>query len=400
MTINEAIDLLKAYNGPLGLTLHEGASEDLIKKVEHIYDITLPDDFKALYRFSDGFETVEDIFNMIPLAEVAENYHEPKKELWIAEYMIYSEMWELEINPAYANNYNIFGGDSEGEEKVPLTKSLAEFIARFLKGGVFEIGGLYAWKDEIKAKLQGNTRPEQIKRLLGVFREGIKVGLITRKEVIDRADWIIATEDEPDYFFIELSLSHDVNELLTVLNSIDIPEDVLYPRVLLGVMRTQLSVDVITTDKVRTVLNKFIYQSRLTRYERGHIYSITDDYGYSGEKLDERALQQFNQHVKDFLNNYSQFNLYNYKNWNNINNELVKRFELNQGEDTLAYYVPPKKIRIKWRLTRRTLALTIGTLATTAILVGVYYFNPTMFPICAVVIGISFARNFKRVKRR
>lgn len=56
MTINEAIDLLKAYNGPLGLTLHKGASEDLIKKVEDIYCITLPDDFKTFYRFSDGFE--------------------------------------------------------------------------------------------------------------------------------------------------------------------------------------------------------------------------------------------------------------------------------------------------------------------------------------------------------
>ena len=142
MTINEAIDLLKAYNGPLKLTLHEGASEDLIKTVEHIYGITLPDDFKTFYRFSDGFETDEDIFNMIPLAEIAENYHEPKKELWIAEYMIYSDMWELEINAEGQNDYVVLSGDSEGEEKVILTKSLAEFIVRFLKGGVFEIGGL------------------------------------------------------------------------------------------------------------------------------------------------------------------------------------------------------------------------------------------------------------------
>jgi len=399
MTINEAIDLLKAYNGPLGLTLHSGASEKLISEVEKAYGITLPDDFKALYRFTDGFETLEDIFNMIPLSEIIDN-SKKEHELWIAEYMIYSDMWELEIDVEDPNDYVILSGDSEGERNVILTKSLAEFIARFLKGGVFEIGGLYAWRAEIKAKLHGNTTPGQIKQLLGVYREGLKVGLITRKEVIVRADWIIATEDEPDYFFIELSLSHDVNELFTVLNSMDIPEDVLYLRVLLGVMQTQFSVELITADKARAVLNKFIYHPGLTRYERRHIYSITDDDNYPNEKPDEQTRREFNEHVKDFLDNYSQFNLYNYKNWNDINTELLKRFKVKQKEDTATYHVHRKKIKVKYLPARRTLALMIGILATIGILAGTYYYDPGMLPICAVIMGITFARNFKLFRRR
>lgn len=233
-----------------------------------------------------------------------------------------------------------------------------------------------------------------------MFREGLKLGVVSKKEIIDRADWIIATEDEPDYFFIEISLSHDVNELLAVLNSIDIPEDVLHLRVILGVLNTHLSVEMITADKARSVLNKLIYQSGLTQYERGHIYSITDDYGYSGEKLDDRTQQQFYQHVKDFLDNYSQFNLYNYKNWNDINTELVKRFELEQFEYPRPYSTPHKKIKIKRRLTKKTLALIVGILATITILAGIYYFDPGMLPICAVIVGITFARNFVRIKHR
>ena len=98
MSITEAIELLKNYNGLLDLTLHSGASEELIVKVERTYKISLPEDFKTLYRFSDGFETVEDIFNMIPLGEVIKNKKE-NEPLWIAEYMIYCDSWELEVNP-------------------------------------------------------------------------------------------------------------------------------------------------------------------------------------------------------------------------------------------------------------------------------------------------------------
>jgi cell wall assembly regulator SMI1 len=53
------------------------ANEALIKSVETACDIRLPDEFKQFYRFSDGFETVEDLFNMIPLSEIIDRklYH-------------------------------------------------------------------------------------------------------------------------------------------------------------------------------------------------------------------------------------------------------------------------------------------------------------------------------------
>ncbi len=176
MKINEAIVLLKSYNGPFELTLHAGADEALIKDVENAYGIELPEDFKHFYRFTNGFEMDEDIFNMIPLGEMignSKNDNHPS----IAEYMIYSDMWRLEINPYDFNQYEIYVLDYDSE-KIVLTNSLAEFIARFLRGGVFEIGGLYTWKDEIKAKIHGRTDPAQVKQLFGAWRDCLILGLI------------------------------------------------------------------------------------------------------------------------------------------------------------------------------------------------------------------------------
>ena len=72
MSINEVINQLKSYQGPAELTLHAGADETSINEVEFTYNIKLPDDFKTFYRFTDGFETVEDIFNMIPFVEIVD----------------------------------------------------------------------------------------------------------------------------------------------------------------------------------------------------------------------------------------------------------------------------------------------------------------------------------------
>ncbi|WP_426669399.1 SMI1/KNR4 family protein [Mucilaginibacter sp. McL0603] len=394
MSITESIELLKAYNGPLGLTLHTGASEELIKKVESTCDVILPDDFKTFYRFTDGFETIEDIFNMIPLDEIGENHKKGDNELWIAEYMIYSDMWELEVNPKDPNDYAIFNVDGE-KEKIILTKSLAEFIVRFLKGGVFETAGLYAWRDEVKAKLYGNTDPEKTKPLLAVFREGLKLGVISKEEIVQRADWIISTEDEPDYFFIEISLSHDVNELLTVLNSIDVPEDILHLRVILGVVHTQLLINKITTDKARVILDKMVYRSEFTRYEKIEMYFLTDDFDCLDRKLDDRTRQRLDQQVKHFLDNYAQFNLYNYKNWDSINADLIKTFESKKVEPDIPYQTPYKKIggKVK-RLVKKAQILLIW-IATVAAVVAILYYTdpPAIFPV-AIVIAVFFSRRY------
>lgn len=62
-----------------------------------------------------------------------------------AEYMIYSDMWELKRLP-----YNGYIITNTADTEITLTNSLSAFLERFLQGNVFDPGGLYDWHDEVK----------------------------------------------------------------------------------------------------------------------------------------------------------------------------------------------------------------------------------------------------------
>lgn len=311
MSITESIELLKAYNGPLGLTLHKGASEKLINKVESTYGITLPADFKTFYRFTDGFETVEDIFNMIPLTEIIENRTRQVNEpLYIAEYMIYSDMWQLEISPKDCNDYKIIV--DANYNKLVLTTSLAEFISRFLNGGVFEVNGLYDWRDEVEQQPIYPTKLKATEPLLTVFYHSLRYGLISQKEVIDWADGIVMHDNEPETFFIELSLSRDINELISLLNSVRVPEDAHVARAILGLLYHRLSAGAINADKAISIMDKYKCWNMLTSFEKAHIYNFTDEIWLADPIIHEIELTQ---EILNFLINYKELEIENYKNW-------------------------------------------------------------------------------------
>ena len=61
--------------------------------------------------------------------------------------MIYCDMWGL--RKISSTEYEIFNGSYP---KLALTFSMQEFLERFLRGNVFDPGGLYDWHDEIGIK--------------------------------------------------------------------------------------------------------------------------------------------------------------------------------------------------------------------------------------------------------
>jgi hypothetical protein len=310
MSIKETIIKLQSYTGPEELTLHNGADEALLRKVEAAYGVTLPDDFKEFYRFSDGFETVEDMFNMIPLAEIADNKNRNDESLFIAEYMIYSDMWVLKINPDDCNDYKIIV-ESNGHELV-LTNSLAEFIGRFLKGSVFGAGGLYEWREEVELQPVYTTNLKTAELLLTVFYYSVRDGLISTKEVIDWANAIITHEDEPESFFIDLSRSHDKNELISLLHAVHVPANVTVARVILGLLYHRLLGGYLTVADVITIIDKHPFVNLVTPLELSRICHFTDhirpDEPLSGD-------DEMKQNLLNFLANYKELEIANYKYW-------------------------------------------------------------------------------------
>jgi hypothetical protein len=150
-SINEIVEKLKRNYKELGITLYNPATLEIIAALENAKGIKLPDEIKTFYKFCNGFESEEDMFRIIPIEEIIDNikdretYMTNPKDLHFAEYMIYCDMWTLNINPLDNNDYKIY---NMTETVVTLTTSFTEFLEVFLNKGVFE--GLYNWRENIQ----------------------------------------------------------------------------------------------------------------------------------------------------------------------------------------------------------------------------------------------------------
>jgi len=124
-----------------GIDINPPASLAEIITFEEKIGFKLPTEFKEFYVLCNGFGCNEDVFTMLSLSEI-EDYTE--HSFYFSEYMIFSDMWGLRFTPS--GKYEIFNGSFP--EKT-MTTSLVEFLQKFLKGNVFDKGGLYEWQEEL-----------------------------------------------------------------------------------------------------------------------------------------------------------------------------------------------------------------------------------------------------------
>lgn len=146
--MKQIVELIKQKHKEDGIDINPPTKLSEISEFERKMGFSLPTDFKEFYLTCNGFGCNEDIFNIVPLSKVRQ-YQQDFGDSWFyfAEYMIYSDMWGLRLTKT--GEYEIFNG---AYPKKALTSSLTEFLYRFLKGGVFEIGGLYEWHHELRIK--------------------------------------------------------------------------------------------------------------------------------------------------------------------------------------------------------------------------------------------------------
>ncbi|WP_394677448.1 SMI1/KNR4 family protein [uncultured Sphingobacterium sp.] len=143
--MRQLITAIKQKHEKDGIDIYPGAMLSEIDTFEQKIGFPLSDEFRRFYLLCNGFGCNEDIFNIIPLAgimEYANNYGD--NWFYFSEYMIYSDIWGLR----YLGDcrYEIFNAI---HPTIALTSSLTEFLQRFLKGNVFDPGGLYQWHQEL-----------------------------------------------------------------------------------------------------------------------------------------------------------------------------------------------------------------------------------------------------------
>ncbi|MBP7555605.1 MAG: SMI1/KNR4 family protein [Chitinophagaceae bacterium] len=148
-TLLSVLDYIRDNSAALGVYLNKPANDLEIESFENQKG-KLPHDFKLLYRFSNGFETDHDLFRFIPLEEISKNEMDKSflicdNSFHFCEYMIYSDIWSVEINNENINEYRIY---NKAENVVFLTNSLAEFLCVFFKEGIYD--GLYGWRESIE----------------------------------------------------------------------------------------------------------------------------------------------------------------------------------------------------------------------------------------------------------
>lgn len=128
-----------------GIVVYKPATAHEIAWLEQRIGFSLPIDFKEFYSICNGFGCTEDIFNMTPIQEIDKcEESDGLPGFYFAEYLINSDVWGLHLSTE--GKYEIF---NTGHPDMPMTSSLEEFLSRFLKGNVFEEGGLYDWQDEL-----------------------------------------------------------------------------------------------------------------------------------------------------------------------------------------------------------------------------------------------------------
>lgn len=145
-TLIEVLNFIKDHSLDLGIQLYKPATYTDIENLKNI-KIELPEDFKILYKFCNGFETNEDMFRLIPLDEIIERGKDKSlisnNSFDFSEYLIYCDMWSVYINPQNIEEYKVY---NQADDVVVLTNSITEFLCVFINKGLYD--GLYDWREE------------------------------------------------------------------------------------------------------------------------------------------------------------------------------------------------------------------------------------------------------------
>lgn len=147
MTISDIIATLNERHVEDNITLFPPATVSQISHFEVVIGVPLPEDIRQFYSFSNGLDTMDYLFRLLPLNEILEyGMGFGLYQFAFAEYMIYSDTWQIQLDFGDPTAYGI------RNEAVasPLTRSLAAFLERFLVKGLLRPGGIYDWHEEVE----------------------------------------------------------------------------------------------------------------------------------------------------------------------------------------------------------------------------------------------------------
>ena len=164
--------------------------------------------------------------------------------------------------------------------------------------------------------------PTKYKELFKVFEILLIDGIIDTKFVNNWADKILSKESQSEFEFIELSLTNNINDLLSLLKKLSAKCDLkIVQRATFGILYNSTSNEFPDLKTTTRIVSRFVYKNALTEKEKEFLYGI-DDYielAISGIYGD---LHKLKNEFWDFLEIYDSLNFVTYENWKALNKEI------------------------------------------------------------------------------
>lgn len=171
------------------------------------------------------------------------------------------------------------------------------------------------------------TSSQSIDLLSEVFYKGLPLGLVSKADIVKWADETIMNELEPDYFFIELAMAKNANELMEVLNqTTKFTNNRIVFRVLLGLVYYKLNNGDINLIEASLLMDTVNCKAMgiLTDNERDYMYQFDDEIQWM-YKTDDKEKRQLE--VLQFLSAYQDLKLDSYTRWIAINERIEVHFQ-------------------------------------------------------------------------
>lgn len=151
------------------------------------------------------------------------------------------------------------------------------------------------------------TDPKDIIQALHLIRAGLASGLLSKEEVVDWADKIIANDEQPDIFFIDLALSSSISakELVHYFSDyLNFEKPVASGRHLLGLLYKQFSTQRLTLEQTVKALITLKSEAVFTESEEACICSIDNEFDCAKNNI-YGTIESVYQELDNFLSFYS-----------------------------------------------------------------------------------------------
>ncbi|MDR4894570.1 MULTISPECIES: hypothetical protein [unclassified Chryseobacterium] len=164
--------------------------------------------------------------------------------------------------------------------------------------------------------------------LLKVFVILLEYGVIRKEKVINWADSILASENESEYVFIELSTCSNTHDIKQILNNNTLDSDSeITSRAVLGVLYHLLDEHKVVLKNIFETVTHISYEERLTDEEQFLLYRF-DEYTELFESGVFVKSNLFKANFEELLGVYKDFKLDNPHQWVTINEKIKQDLQI------------------------------------------------------------------------